>query len=292
VLKSFCIKTNNSKVLAYLLKEVDSLAMKDLFFSENHFKNYKNIIVHYTGDYTPLFLNLLSEIITDTIVNFYEKKLLARILNTHYFYFSDYEKNEIVDLCLECFHPNNEDDVLASEDRKGSLYNSVHQYIQDHKSFVLEGFINFRLKEYTEHLESVVDLCVNKFLIEREYIEFIKLLRLYVESTEPNVGSVHLIYVNENSIILDEDKNIISLDDNIFRARYLSDITFSSNDFALNTLLTLLPENIYLHLVDPEDEFITTLSLIFDDKIKICTNCELCNLYHIGKYANHNITKI
>ena len=35
-----------------------------------------------------------------------------------------------------------------------------------------------------------------------------------------------------------EDKNIINISDDIFKAKYLSDITFSSNDYALNTLLT------------------------------------------------------
>ncbi len=33
--------------------------------------------------------------------------------------------------------------------------------------------------------------------------------------------------------------------DSILNAKYLSDITFSSNDFALNSLLSLLPEKLY-----------------------------------------------
>ena len=43
----------------------------------------------------------------------------------------------------------------------------------------------------------------------------------------------------------------------MFNAKYLSDISFSSNDIALNSLLNLLPKKIYIHLVDNKiDEFI------------------------------------
>ena len=66
---------------------------------------------------------------------------------------------------------------------------------------------------------------------------------------------------------------------NVLR-KYLSDISFSSNDYTLNTLLTLIPKKIHIHLITPHiDEFITTLKAIFEDKIIICTDCNICNLY-------------
>ena len=83
------------------------------------------------------------------------------------------------------------------------------------------------------------------------------------------------------SILLDENKNTISLNDNIFDAKYLSDISFSSNDYALNALLTLLPQKIEIHLIGYEDEFINTLKLIFGKRISICKDCNLCKTYKI-----------
>ncbi len=47
-MKSLCIKTNDSNVLDYLLNEFKNCNLKDMCFSENEFKNYKNIIIHYT----------------------------------------------------------------------------------------------------------------------------------------------------------------------------------------------------------------------------------------------------
>ena len=81
--------------------------------------------------------------------------------------------------------------------------------------------------------------------------------------------------------MLDEQKNIVSVSENIYNAQYLSDITFSSNDFALNTLLSLLPNKIEIHLISEEDEFINTIKLIFEDRVSLCTDCNICKTYRM-----------
>ena len=103
---------------------------------------------------------------------------------------------------------------------------------------------------------------------------------MYVNSQKSTCDIVHLIYNNESSILLDKDKNIINVSDDVFKAKYLSDISFSSNDYALNSLLTLIPKKIYIHIIDNcIDEFIHTLSLIFESRVEICTDCDICKIY-------------
>ena len=116
---------------------------------------------------------------------------------------------------------------------------------------------------------------------------------MYINSHISNCELVHLIYTNENSILLDENKNVINIDDDIFKAKYLSDITFSSNDYALNTLLTLLPKKIHVHLIDNcVDEFIHTIGLIFENKVEVCTDCNICKIYKNSKNNKMNMKKI
>ena len=127
-------------------------------------------------------------------------------------------------------------------------------------------------------------MAVNKFVIDREYTEFIDLLKCYINSKDCGTNIVHLIYHNQESILLDEFKKNIDLDDSILNSKYLSDITFSSNDYTLNTLLTLLPKKIYIHLIDNiQDEFINTLKLVFDDRIYLCNDCNICKIYRLEK---------
>lgn len=80
---------------------------------------------------------------------------------------------------------------------------------------------------------------------------------------------------------MNQNKHVISVDDIIFDAKYLSDISFSSNDYALNALLTLLPKKIEIHLIGYEDEFINTLKLVFGKRIYICTDCNICRTYRV-----------
>ena len=66
-------------------------------------------------------------------------------------------------------------------------------------------------------------------------------------------------------------------------------LSLSSNDYTLNSLLNLLPKKIYIHLIDQQiDEFINTLQLIFENRVSICLNCEICNLY---RYHKKTLTK-
>ena len=127
---------------------------------------------------------------------------------------------------------------------------------------------------------NLVNEAVNSFLLEKEYLEFISLLKLYINSQSSDCNLVHLIYSPAESILLDENKEIIPLTDEIFKAKYLSDISFSNNDYILNTLLNLLPQKIYIHLVGGYlDEFIHTLQLVFENKTILCPDCHICKIY-------------
>lgn len=284
MLKSFCIKTNNSNIINYLLESIKSSKLENVYISNLEFKFYKNIIIHYKGCNIDLFYKVISEIITNTVLLFYEQKIVKNMLNTNYFYFSEIEQYSIFKTCMETLKLRNQEESLA---RKDSLYLSIYKYISSNKYMLLDGFVTFRIKEYIKILDLVIDLSVNKFVVDKEYHEFIDLLKLYVNSKSPSNKEVHLIYKNKESILLDENKNLINAEDNIFEIKYLSDISFSSNDFALSTLLSLLPKKIIIHIIDNEDEFINTLKLIFDKRIYICTDCKICEMYNFASHTSH-----
>ena len=145
----------------------------------------------------------------------------------------------------------------------------------------LNGFLRFRIYDYINFLNDLVDSAVNEFVINKEYSEFIELLKLYIDSKPPRSELIHLIYINEESILLDKNRNIISLSHNNLDIPYLSDISFSSNDYALNSLLSLLPKKLIIHTSDIEDDFVNTLKLIFNSKVTICKHCSICDTYKL-----------
>lgn len=278
-MKSLCIKTNNSDLLKYLLNELKELEIDNVCFSLRQFKHYKNIIIHYTGENETLFLEKISSILSLLVIDELEENFINKIILEYYFYFDCNERKDILNLCFDIMS-NDFSDIF---DKKFKLlYNVFYNFLLDNKSLYLQGFTNFRLKSYFKVLDDIVAEAVNCFVVEKEYLEFVSLLKLYINSQDSSCNLVHLIYTSneEESIILDENKEIINISHDNLNAKYLSDISFSANDYTLNTLLTLLPKEIYIHLIDDYiDDFINTLITIFENRVHLCTDCNICNLY-------------
>lgn len=279
-MKSFCIKNNNNIILNYLLNEVTNINLDDTYISKNSFKYYENIIIHYTGKNEKLFIFKLSEILTNCIIEFYEKNIVKRIINSDFFYFDTKERSMIYSNCMEILELKDTKDFL---ERREKIFSCLYDYILEHKFFILDGFVNFRLFEYNSLLAEVVDTSVNKFVIDKEYKEFIELLRSYINSQKCKSDTIHLIYGSGEPILLDNMQNLIMYNNEINQYKYLSDIMFSSKDYCLNALLNLLPKKIIVHEIVEEDEFIETLKLIFQNRLMICKECNICKTFSLLK---------
>lgn len=283
-MKSLCIKTNHSDSLQYLLNELTHIDLEQVCFSCNQFKHYKNVIIHYTGIDNKLFLNKISNILSLLVIDEMEETFFKKLLIKNYFYFDCEERNQILNLCYD-INTNNFSAIFDKKFR--SLYGCFYSFLSENKSLVLQGFINFRINSYFKILDDIISEGVNQFIVEKEYMEFISLLKLYINSQACNCEVVHMIYSSSESILLDNNKEIITTSNDNLKAKYLSDITFSSNDYTLNSLLTLLPKKIYIHLINNDiDEFIHTIQSIFEDRTHICRDCNICDLY-----KNHIKTK-
>ncbi len=275
---SICIKDSHSKFLKCLFSELKKSKMPDMYYSKHSFKIYDNIIVHYKGDSANKFYHVISSAISNAIIIYYEPKLLKKIINTNYFYFDLPDKKVILD---EYRILVNKFSTAESVEKINMLSIPLTNYLKNNKSIIVEGFINFRLPDYMNHLDYYIQEAVNQFILDKEYFEFVNLLKGYVDSKIPNDKVVNLVYVNSEAILLDSKGNIIELDS--FNSIYLSDITFSNNDYVLNTLVGLLPTKIILHLITPNDNFIDTIKLIFENKVTECDGCEMCHAYNTLK---------
>ena len=259
----------------FVVKEIN---LEGISFSKKSFKYYNNLIVHYKGSNSALFVYKMSEIITNCILKFYEKNIVKRKLNSDFCYFDAQEKEAIYNNCLEILNEKDSNDCII---RKEKIFSCLCDYIFSNKFFILDGFVNFRLFEYISLLEEVLETAVNKFIIDKEYKEFISLLQGYIFSQKNKSNIVHIIYSYSDPIILDESENVIPYNNEIISSKYLSDISFSSKDYCLNILLNLLPKQVIVHMLAEEDEFIETLKLIFKNRIIICKECNICKTFSL-----------
>lgn len=265
-MKSFCIKTNNKRIVKYLL---DNFTFPNTYIIAKKFKIYQNIIIHFTGKKDSKeqsdFYNALANTLVSVIIHFYEKKLLKSIIQSNYFYFSESEQDIILQKCLDFFIDTS---TVEYQVRIEHIYIAALKYITNNKSMILSGFVNFRLYNYMKILDYIVDSAVNELVVDREYKEFISLLKSYVNSRPSTINTVHFIYKNTDSVLLDSNYKKIPFIDDLSNLNYISDVSFSENDISLNTLLTLLPQKIIIHLSKESDDFIKTLICIFENRIE------------------------
>lgn len=159
-MKSFCIKTNSNQKKNFLLQELEQMQINEFYISFYEFKIFKNIIIHYKGKDLINFQKELSEKIANTVVKFYDEELLNRIIRKNYFYLEEDEQNVIKRISYKILISNQDNDNFSKE----ILRELIYDYINDNKKMILDGFVNFRIKEYIETLDYIVELAVISYL--------------------------------------------------------------------------------------------------------------------------------
>ena len=84
--------------------------------------------------------------------------------------------------------------VSTFYEKKKILCASIYSYIKNNKSCILDGFINFRISNYLKYINHHLENAVHEFVIHKEYIEYISLLKDYVHEKTPCTGLIHVIY--------------------------------------------------------------------------------------------------
>lgn len=212
----------------------------------------------------------LYKILAKNVLSEFEKKILVKIINKNCDYFSKTDKYEIWKMAMRKLLndeiENNPDYISRVENVKIKLENFLN-----HSNVVsVEGFVNFRLKDFEDELEEIVEECVQDYLLELEYAEFINMLKYYLSFQVSKHLLVEVIY-GDNVKIYGDGKNITLQCIKEFNDEILSAET-NIDDFILNSLISIAPKRIVLRQKKMlQDEFKKTLLGVFGDKIKFTT---------------------
>jgi putative sporulation protein YtxC len=224
----------------------------------------------------------ISNALADYIIQEYEEKLISRIINTNYCYFNLDEKKDIFELSLKIVQNNDKNLVnsLFQVHRRNVIIRRLIEYLENSDSIILEGFVNFRLKDYIKDLEEVVEKAVDDFLMEREYNEFIRLLKYFVEIQEPKFEVIHvLVGYDSKYVLLDEKHREIT---NECIQEFVNDITMGDinyDDLLVGSLITMAPKKVVIHSNGQfkNRELLETIKNVFNGKVVLCSQCELCS---------------
>ncbi len=220
--------------------------------------------------------------ISDIIIDIMEKGFLKKCINNNYYYFNEDEKHRIFECACKVLgtadNQNNQGCVYRLS-RKARVLQKVLDYLDNNSSIIISGFVRFRMKDYIVELEDATDRAVEEYLMEREYNEFIKLLRYFVEIQEPKADTVNILKNLDNSYKL-LDGYGMKIDNELLDE--LADEVLEKNinydDLLISSLITIAPRRIVFHngAINEDSEISDTIKKVFHNKIAYCNGCKLC----------------
>jgi putative sporulation protein YtxC len=214
----------------------------------------------------------IADNLSEIILEDFQSHMVEKIIQDEYFYFEKEDRKKILMDAMAIMwggNPTVRSEVIRSR-WKSKVWKRVMEHLEGNDELVLEGFVRFRMKDFIKELEDAVERAVDDLLIEKEYTEFIKLLRYFVEIQEPKVDEVHVLMGEDKKYtLLDSGFHIINNDILEDLAREITDKEISHDDLLISSLITIAPRKITIHQYDKinNTELLNTINNVFCGKV-------------------------
>ena len=220
------------------------------------------------------FYDDITNLILDLILNIYSSDFIYKRIGINFKNLNPKEKKQVGKISEKILL--NENNFIAE---KEYMNEEIKKYIMDMPFISIDGFILFRLKGFNLLIDLVVDKGIEEFTLEKEYKEFINILRYFVEVQGEKSDLVNIIFKSGYYRLYDRDNK--KIDNNFFEEviSELEDTNIGDDDILISSLIVLSPKNIIIHLNDEKkyDDVLKIISDVFQEKVFYCYGCEMCN---------------
>lgn len=215
-----------------------------------------------------------SNILYRVSIKEYKQKEFFEYMTENYFCLSS---DEIIEVEYKCMKVLISENILFDEyniyclNIINEIVEKIKECIKETHQINIEGFIRFRMKDIASKIEMIIDKVVESYMIEKEYNEFIKLLKYFVNIQDSKIESVEIILDDDGEYkILDENGNDIFLN----FTQDLSDLSFRANtnveDVIISGLITNCPRRILITNKEncKNKEFVDTIVNVFGERVE------------------------
>jgi len=171
--------------------------------------------------------------------------------------------------------------VEADQKRRiAKIAEELEQYLSCCTELNLKGYTTFRLQAYRKELTEVVQYAYDEFTMEKQYQEFISLVRYFVCLQETKIDKVHLLHKGGHEFTMYNDR-LQEIESKPQTDRIVAEMLESEmnmEDMVISSLISISPKEITIHTKQPEMSVIRTIESIFDDRVTVCLQCSMCKL--------------
>lgn len=192
------------------------------------------------------------------------------------------ERSKIETYCMQLLNGYEElNHADSRQRRKTKLSRILVKYLEEYTSLNLEGFIRFRLDNYLSELREVVDYAVDEYVLERQYQEFIGLLKYFVFIQDTKIPLAHLVHKGGHEFVLLNERWDPLEPSHVVEGMVVEmiDCDMEMEDMIVSTLINVSPGHIVIHTREKDSQVIKTIQQIFDTRVQVCDYCKDCEAH-------------
>lgn len=231
--------------------------------------NYNNSLYYY-----------IARIIYGVILEEYERQELSAYIEENFFFLDGEELKNAKNSCLVALKGEEiSEKNISILNIKSEIIKKILECLKENNSFNLDGFILFRRKEIFNDFRKILESVIENLVIEKEYDEFIKLLKHFIEMEDPKLPEVNIIIKNDGGFKITDEKGKSILSKLL---QNINEICIAENptteDMVISSLISCAPQRIIIHCREniKNKEVIETIEKIFGNRVTFCETCNLC----------------
>ncbi|OOO66537.1 sporulation protein [Clostridium tepidum] len=237
-----------------------------------------------------LISNELVNILYDVTIDRFIKKELNKFIEDAYFFIKKDERKELLEKISDVLKDKDKryiEDSIYCLNKKNEIIKKIKKCVDENNEINIDGFLTFRCRELFKDIKGIVDKIVEKYMVDKEYNEFIKLLKYFVEIEESKLDKLNILIDSTGKYTL-KDSEGNDLTEEVYIE--ISDVKYVENisidDMLISWLITNVPKEINIYNIEncTNKELINTIKNVFEERV---------NIYNSDKYVKlkHNYNK-
>ncbi len=165
----------------------------------------------------------------------------------------------------------------VSRRRRRWMKRELSVLFQEGRETNLDGFLQFRCRDFLAELDAAVRSVADEYLISREYEEFLDILRYFLETSPITPGVVYVLCKANTAIGFDERLQPLDLG-RMERIALQSEVRdLHPYDVLMSELITRAPEQLVICMPEPVNAFVHTLMRVFAGRVELWTDRVQCD---------------
>ncbi|WP_206812478.1 putative sporulation protein YtxC [Paradesulfitobacterium ferrireducens] len=224
---------------------------------------------------TKIHRYYLANALAEIILNHWEPDYVKRMIR-HKYRLKDRESEDVVAKAMERLNTVQGQGYRVH--RKTHLVEQILASLDSASAFDVEGFLRFRANQYKEELDKAVSYAVDDYVLQKEYLEFIRLLKYFLDTQIPRLETMHVVINSFGSFHLYNDQGVKVtqefLEDSPLDGQ---NSDFSYEDLLISALIAAAPKQVVLHICfEGYRDTLQTIKEVFEDRVSYCTGCSFC----------------